>query len=143
MVTKETPLHTELCHFFAKRLQPLEEVPKAKRKRLQLHAEGEALTNDEMIEMLKNLEEKTAKTRDKGKKRKKSQAKETTETVQSLDNSDKDTDHCLTCSAAYLDAEARQWVGCDKCYQWYHFKCTGFARLPRKSELFVCHICKN
>ena len=143
MLTKETTLRTELCHFFAKHLQLSEEVPKAKRIRLKLYTEGKALTNNEVIEMLNNLEEKKAKTRDKGKTRQKSQAKKTVETVQSPDNSNEDTDHCFMCSAAYLDAEAREWIDCNKCYRWYHLKCTGFARLPKPSELFLCHICKN
>ena len=52
-MTKETPLCTELHHFLAKRLQPTEDAPKAKRKKLQLHIEGEALTNEEVIGMLR------------------------------------------------------------------------------------------
>ena len=44
--------------------------------------------------------------------------------------SDKDTDHCFTCGAAYAEGEEKQWIGCDLCYRWYHFKCAGFKSLP-------------
>ena len=117
--------HADKENSFTHRAMPLfRKVPaairgsfKAKRIRLKLYTEGKALTNNEVIEMLNNLEEKKAETRDKGKTRQKSQAKKTVETVHSPDNSNEDTDHCFMCSAAYLDAEAREWVGCNKCYR--------------------------
>ena len=146
-VTKETPLRTELRHFFAKRLQPTEEAPKAKRKRLQLHIEGEALTNEEVIGMLRKQEEekkasKKSKTHDK-RKRKKAPATTSTQTAQSPDISEQDTTHCFKCGGVYHEADAGDWVGCDKCYRWFHFRCAGFQRLPKETEQFVCHICKN
>ena len=58
----ETPFCTELRHFFAKRLQPSQDAPKAKRKRIQVHVEGEALTRDEVVDLMKKQqEEKEAK----------------------------------------------------------------------------------
>ena len=134
---KETPLRTELRHFFAKRLQPAQDAPKPKRRRVHVHAE--ALTNDEVMELLRNQEmEKKAKK--KGKQRRKVQEPQPT---QSSENSDDDTNHCFKCGGVYLDTEVREWVGCDTCYRWFHFKCAGFKRLPKKSEQFVCHICQS
>ena len=104
-----------------------------------MHAEGKALTNDEVMELLRTQEmEKKAKK--KGKQRRKIQEPQPT---QSPENSDDDTNHCFKCGGVYLDTEVREWVGCDTCYRWFHFKCAGFKRLPKKSEQFVCHICQS
>ena len=105
-----------------------------------MHAEGVALTNDEVMELLRTQEmEKKAKK--KGKQRRKIQEPQPT---QSPENSDDDTNHCFKCGGGvYLDSEVREWVGCDTCYGWFHFKCAGFKRLPKKSEQFVCHICQS
>ena len=52
-----------------------------------------------------------------------------------------DTDHCVTRGGIYFDTDLCEWVGCDSCYRWYHFKC---KRLPKKVEEFVRHIiCQN
>ena len=147
----ETPLHTELRHFFAKRLQQSQDAPKAKRKRIQVHVEGEALTNDEVMDLMKKQqEEKEAKKkrtekkgRDKGKQRQKARPRKEPQTAQLPENSDDDTSHCFKCGGVYLDTEGHEWVGCDSCYRWFHFKWTGFKRLPKEAEQFVCHICQN
>ena len=62
---KEAPFCTELWHFFTKRLQPAQDVPKPKRKRVHVHAEGEALTNDDVMELFRN-QEKEKKAKKKG-----------------------------------------------------------------------------
>ena len=54
-------------------------------------------------------------------------------------NEDEDTNHCFKCSGVYIDGEEREWVGCDNCYRWYHYKCLGFKRLPKKTKKFVCY----
>ena len=156
----ETPLRTELRHVFAKRLQPSQkqDAPKAKRVRVKLHAEGEALTNDEVMDYLRQQEEKK-EVKKKGRKRTQkepitqkkqiqlpsSENEDNDEEVHDDEekevNEDEDTNHCFKCSGVYIDGEEREWVGCDNCYRWYHYKCVGFKRLPRKTKKFVCHLC--
>ena len=61
-------------------------------------------------------------------------------TAQGVYSNDEDTDDCVTCGGVYFDTDLWEWVGCDSCYRWYHFKCASFKRLPKKMEQFVCHI---
>ena len=53
----ETPLRKELRHFFADHLKPKEKVPKAKRRCVDIHTTGDALTNDSVLHLLKEAEE--------------------------------------------------------------------------------------
>ena len=46
------------------------------------------------------------------------------------------------CGGVYFDTDLCEWVGCDSCHKWYHFKCAGFKRLPKKMEQFVRHRCQ-
>lgn len=164
---KETPLRTELRHFFAARLQPLPDAPKGKRRRVRLHIEGEALTSEEAMQYLRQQEEEKKTAKKKGRKQGKSTQKEvvtqeepvaqeepiiqdevTTQTeplqspmASSESDGDEDTNHCFKCNGVYSDGEERKWIGCDTCYRWYHFKCVGFKRLPKKTTRFVSHLC--
>ena len=51
----ETLLRKELKHFFADHLQPTEKAPKAKRSRVDIHTIGDALTNDNLLQLLKEV----------------------------------------------------------------------------------------
>ena len=94
-----------------------------------MHAEGEALTNDEVMELLRNQEmEKRAKK--KGKQRRKVQEPQPT---QSPENSDDDTNHSFKCGGAYLDTKVREWVGCDTCMlQMVSFQVCGFQKASQE-----------
>ena len=153
---KETPLRTELRHFFAAQLQPLPNAPKAKKKRVKLHMEGEALSNEEVMEYLRQQEEQK-KAAKKGRKKSKSRPKQVATQeeqitpeesnvqdeliTESVSDEDEDTSHCFKCSGAYDDSQVKEWIGCDTCYRWYHYKCVGFKRLPKVTTRFSCHLC--
>ena len=121
----ETPLRTELRHFFVKKLAITKDTTAPKSKHRRVHIEGEALTNDEVIEWLKMHEGKknnkgrrvAGKGKSKGKRKR--QADESTANDDTEDCEDeKDTTHCFTCGGTYSDGEEDQWVGCDDCYSW-------------------------
>ena len=42
----------------------------------------------------------------------------------------KSSSKCQKCGGCYLKKHARKWVGCDYCWQWWHFNCLGLASLP-------------
>ena len=164
---KETPLRTELRHFFAARLQPLPNAPcRGNKRRVKLHIEGQALTSAEVMEYLRQQEEEK-KALKRVEKKGRSAEKEVepvtleernaqedpiiqdelevttqTEPLQTPSEDDEDTNHCFKCSGVYSDGEEREWIGCDTCYRWYHYKCVGFKRLPKKPTRFVCHLCQ-
>ena len=98
---------------------------------------------EEEKRMKKKGTEKKVPRRDKGKHLQKAQPRKEPQTTQLPESSEEDTDHCFTCGDVCIDTEVREWVGCDSCYRWYHFKCAGLKRLPKKAEQFVCHICQN
>lgn len=117
--------------------------------------EGEALSNEEVMEYLRQQEEQK-KAAKKGRKKSKSRPKQVAtqeeqitpeENVQdeliteSVSDEDEDTSHCFKCSGAYDDSQVKEWIGCDTCYRWYHYKCVGFKRLPKVTTRFSCHLC--
>ena len=133
----ETPLRKELRHFFADHLKPKEKVPKAKRRRVDIHATGDALTNDDVLHLLKEAEaEKQAKRKQKSKK-------EVMEPIIDVSDDDKDVNHCFSCGVECIDGQEKLWVGCDECYRWYHYKCAGFSRRPKREEEIICKICSS
>ena len=100
-------------HFFADHLKPKEKAPKAKRRRVDIHATGDVLTND----ALKEAEaEKQAKRKQKSKKK-------VMEPVSDDFDEDKDVDHFFSCGEECIDGQEKLWVGCDECCHWYHYKC--------------------
>ena len=147
----ETPLRTELRDFFVKKLavtKDTQTAPKSKRRRI--HLEGEAVTNDDVIEWLKKDDaEKKKKQARKGKGKSTISASNAASTKRkrrrfedSNEEQDKDTTHCFTCGGTYMEGEEDQWVGCDDCYRWYHYQCAGFTTLPSSSQPFTCVLCK-
>ena len=151
---------------------------------MKLHIEGEALSNDEVMEYLRQQEQKRkdekkgVKTGKKGVKTGKKGVKNSgkkgekkggkkgekvmsaqkdavtqkqwiapedpialDEVTTESDSGDEDTSHCFKCSGVYHDSEAKEWIGCDTCYRWYHYKCVGFKRLPKESTDSSCHLC--
>ena len=118
----ETPLRKELRHFFADHLKTKEKVPKAKRRCVDIHATGDALTNDSVLHLFKEAEA------GKQAKRKQKSKKEVMEPVIDVSDDDKDVNHCFSCGVECIDGQEKLWVGCDECYRWYHYKCAGFSR---------------
>jgi hypothetical protein len=61
-VSAETPLRTELRHFFADHLRPKGKQTPTRRRRIKIHHFGEALTQDEVLQRMQDAEaEKIAK----------------------------------------------------------------------------------
>ena len=142
--SNETPLRTQLREYFVEHLRPKNPpTQRAQRKRI-IHATGEALTNDSVLECLKAgpsqnpkpTRKRVSKKAVRGTKRAK-----TTEAQELSGDSieEKDTEHCFNCGKVYVDGEEDSWVGCDTCYRWYHIWCAGFQSIPDGD--FVCKIC--
>ncbi|MDA8002831.1 MAG: hypothetical protein MPL62_16230, partial [Alphaproteobacteria bacterium] len=122
--------------FFADHLKPKEKAPKAKRRRVDIHATGDVLTNDSVLRLLKEAEaQKQAKRKQKGKKK-------VMEPVSDDFDEDEDVDLCFSCGEECIDGQEKLWVCCDECYRWYHYKCAGFSRRPKREE-FICNICSS
>ena len=76
-----------------------------------------------------------------GKQRQKAHPRKEPQTAQLPESSDDDTNHCFKCGGVYLDTEVHEWVGCDSCYRWFHFKCAGFKGYPRKqNSLYATYV---
>ena len=53
--------------------------------------------------------------------------------------------NCQECGKCYDDEDEKlqkAWIGCDKCWRWFHYQCVGFKRKPSKKTNFICRICK-
>ena len=146
--TSETPLCTELRHYFVKHLRTKEAAVKMKRKRIAIHATGDALTNDDVLEYLKantkakKLSPKKTSQTKSSKNNVHKNKRMSAEDVEDNDYSeDKDSSHCFSCGKEYIDGQENLWVGCDNYYRWYHFKCAGFKQCQTREDDFICSIC--
>ena len=50
---------------------------------------------------------------------------------------------CQQCGKKYQQSDAKEWVGCDHCWRWWHYKCLGLTRKPRKKDELKCIVCQK
>ena len=132
----ETPLRTELRHFFVRHLQPKQGPQKSRCQRVMIHHAEEALTNDEVIQ---RIEATTKKQTTKGKTKKSISKKNQSvpvATVSDDEETDKDTEHCFSCGQYFNDC-----LGCDNCWRWYDYYCVGFNRMISANQEWSCPLC--
>lgn len=96
--------------------------------------------------------EKEQKKKQKAKSKKAKQPVEDLETVLEKltlddgtagDDATEDEAICPNCGKLYSsDTENELWVCCDKCYQWYDFKCTKLRSKKRLPDTYICDLCK-
>lgn len=55
----EIPLRRELREYFDNHLRPKEKEPKAKKRRVEIHSTGDALTNDDVLHRLTEIDVET------------------------------------------------------------------------------------
>ena len=48
---------------------------------------------------------------------------------------------CNTCQARYVPNEEEEWIGCDGCFEWYHFRCQDLTEEP-DTQLWYCKDCE-
>ena len=162
--TSETPLRTELRHYFVRHLRTKETALKTKRKHIAIHATGDALTNDDVLKYLKENTRSKKPSKQMASSKKVLQPKSSNNKVKKntkttvlvshdseedsndenyTTDDDEDSSHCFSCGKQYEDGQEHLWVGCDTCYWWYHFKCAGFSRCPTRKDEFICCICSS
>ena len=119
------------------------ELEKRERKRVREEKKAEK-------ERLKK--EKEQKKKQKAKAKKAKQPVEDLETVlegltlddgTAGDDATEDEAICPKCAKLYSsDTENELWICCDKCYQWYDFKCTKLRSIKRLPHTYICDLCK-
>ena len=160
-----TPVRLHVVAYFSQHLQKQDTVHAKDKRKVKPQYYGEALTRDEMIERIEDAErEKREQKAKKSRQRKKAcpaddttdketppvadttdteipGAKDTTDQVRV---SDEDGEVCQGCGSCYRDEgvkKQRAWIGCDRCWRWFHYWCAGLTRKPRKSTEFLCEHC--
>ena len=51
-----------------------------------------------------------------------------------------DENHCQKCGRKYMSSQ-KNWVGCDTCWRWWHFRCGGLSSMPCETEQWMCPVC--
>lgn len=124
----ETPLRKEVRHFFADHLSPKEKVPQAKRRCVDIHATGEALTNDSFLRLSKEAEAEKQASASRRTIRKRCNLSAMMKMRMSIPAS----------LAERMPGETLGWLWWVLAsYRWYH-KCAGFTRWSKLKEVYIC-----
>ena len=137
-----TPVTERVTGIFKKHFQTIQETKaNVKGSRLQPGYYGEALTSEAAIERLKQREMQKSKAKSKSKQ----QVKKTVAKSPHIDQSEST---CQGCGAHYIyDKDTKQkqknWIGCDKCWRWYHYHCANLSTYPDLEQLWMCPECSH
>ena len=141
----ETPLRAELRKCFIEAIKPTEAAKKSQRRqRIQSIHHGEALSSDEVLELLKEEEMEKKKHMEENRKeerkalyRKKTkrQSKEDTAVIE-------DENHCQIRGAEFQEEEEETCLGCDGCWRWVHCYCAGLDAPPNEETPWFCDHCQ-
>lgn len=128
------------------RIQEAEEEKQKKKEEQQKKKEEQQKKKEEQ-------QKKKAK-KNAGKKRKSKKSPSEQDEVQCAHDQHSDAEHashdesdeniCQGCLKSFDDdspSEQEEWLGCDKCWRWWHFSCAGFDEMPDTSNPFNCPVC--
>jgi hypothetical protein len=98
----------------------------------------------EKVERKKALELNKEKGKKKKKQKDKVQQPDLDVVLEELIIADDEEDAiCPNCGKVFSsDTDKEIWICCDKCSQWYDFKCTHLRSKRRLPDSYICHSCK-